>query len=136
MKKCALVVLSSVCVLACSGMVFAQSAAISANVPFSFSAGDVQLPAGQYTVSAVEGSNALALTGEGHKVFVPVAAGQQVSSSAQPQLTFDHYGHHYFLSQIWFTPEGEIATMPKGPLEVKLASRPGSSPTIASVEAQ
>lgn len=136
MKKCVFATLVSIGVFACSGIVVAQSAAITANVPFSFSAGNTQFPAGQYTVSAVEGSNALTLRGEGHKIFVPVAAGQQVNSSEQAQLTFDHYGHHYFLSQIWFTPKGEIVTMPKSPLEIKLASRPGSSPTVASVEAQ
>ena len=136
MKKCLFAVLVCFGVFACSGIVLAQSAAITAKVPFAFSAGSSQFPAGQYTVSPVEGSNALALVGEGHKVFVPVAAGQQVDGAEQPQLTFDHYGHHYFLSQIFFTPSGEVATMPKSQLEIKLASRPGSSPTVASVEAQ
>ena len=135
MKKCVFAVVF-LGVLACSGMVFGQTAAITANVPFSFSAGSAQFPAGHYTVSAVEGSTALALVGEGHKIFVPVPAGQQMDDSQAPQLTFNHYGHHYFLSQIFFTPSGEVATMPKSQLEIKLASRPGSSPTFASVEAQ
>ena len=78
---------------------YAQKAAATANVPFTFTVDDVRMPAGEYLISSpservitiqrIGGSEAKAtLTNEG----------SAVGSSSQPELVFHKYGNAYFLA--------------------------------------
>lgn len=77
-----------------------------ANVPFGFTAGKVDLPAGTYRVTKVaEHSPAVLIqrTDGSSAVFLISTAALPKSQTEQSQskLVFHRYGNRYFLSQVW-----------------------------------
>jgi hypothetical protein len=78
---------------------YAQSYA-KAKVPFAFSVGSKQLPAGTYEVK-VEGTTSIMIrnieTGESALSL----ARYEAPRSKEAKLVFNHVGDEYFLSQIW-----------------------------------
>lgn len=83
----------------------AQTTHMKVTVPFQFTAGNVQLPAGEYEVSALGpwGGSALSV----HNVHSNIAS-VVVSNSCRSQkaatdskLIFYRYGQQYFLAQVW-----------------------------------
>jgi hypothetical protein len=78
---------------------YAQSYA-KAMVPFAFSVGSKQLPAGTYEVK-VEGTTSIMIrnieTGESALSL----ARYEAPRSKEAKLVFNHVGDEYFLSQIW-----------------------------------
>jgi hypothetical protein len=73
-------------------------------VPFDFAAGSVNLPAGEYTVKASQGSSVILLMNRDNaNVSAIISAHAAVANDIQTQskLVFNCYGDRYFLSQIW-----------------------------------
>lgn len=80
------------------------------NVPFAFIVGDRQLPAGKYIVKDVsEGPDVLAIQStDGRKVVCAMTIPASVKDSAtQPELIFEKFSSHYFLSRILPEDGGE-----------------------------
>lgn len=80
---------------------YAQSYA-KANVPFAFSVGQKQLPAGTYEVKA-EGtaSNAIMIRNTATGESALSVSRYEAPRSTEGKLVFNHVGDEYFLSQIW-----------------------------------
>ena len=79
---------------------------LRANIPFAFSVGNTQLPAGKYSVSRAlpnSGDGLIAINSLGGKASalrttIPVTTGQPRDKAT---LVFHRYGDQYFLYQIW-----------------------------------
>ncbi len=83
----------------------AQTTHLKVTVPFEFTAGNVQLPAGEYEVSALGtwGGPALSIhnvhSNAGSVVVSNSCRSQKPAADAK--LVFYRYGHQYFLAQVW-----------------------------------
>jgi hypothetical protein len=100
--------------------VYAQSFA-KANVPFAFSVGPKQLPAGTYEVK-VEGAASDTImirnieTGES----ALSVAGYEAPQSTEGKLVFNHVGNEYFLSQVWRESGSQGESIPTSKREREL----------------
>jgi hypothetical protein len=108
MKKAYLTaVLTLTCMLGLGISARAQDTeGVRVNVPFEFVAGGATLPAGTYTLGrlSLEAFSGIAISGYGHGAFVlPIAVGG--TGAGQPELSFEHVGGKYFLSEVE-TPGG------------------------------
>jgi hypothetical protein len=83
----------------------AQTTHMKVTVPFEFTAGNVQLPAGDYQVEAMGPWGGLTLSVHN----VNSKAGSLVLSNScrsekpttKDKLVFYRYGHEYFLAEVW-----------------------------------
>ncbi|MFZ0806643.1 MAG: hypothetical protein WAN03_10695 [Candidatus Sulfotelmatobacter sp.] len=95
-----------------AALVNAQTA--KANVPFAFSIGATQLPAGTYTIVSDGGdSNAIIVrnlaTGES---AMSLAASQESAEPTTSKLVFHHVGAEYFLAEVWRVSGTDGKTLP------------------------
>jgi ATP/maltotriose-dependent transcriptional regulator MalT len=79
---------------------------ITANIPFEFSIGDKQLPAGKYSFGrARQASDDTVLSvndSDGRWKAVRASSPvQTLRTTKRPKLVFHRYGSEYFLSQVW-----------------------------------
>jgi len=97
--------------LLAAGSLYAQisspvSSPEKANIPFDFTAGSMDLPAGEYTVMTTDALGNLLIRGEGKQgMFLGSDAAQANRAAASTVLVFHRYGDRYFLSQIWVQGE-------------------------------
>jgi hypothetical protein len=82
-----------------------QTTHIKVTVPFEFTAGNVQLPAGEYEVEAMGawGGSALSVHNVNSNAGSVVLSGSCRSQkpTADGKLVFYRYGHEYFLAEVW-----------------------------------
>ena len=101
------VLLTLTCLLGLGVSARAQDAeGVRVTVPFEFVAGGATLPAGTYTVGRVslDAASSIVIRSDGHGAFaLPVAV--DGTAVKQPQLSFEHVGGVYFLSEA-DTPAG------------------------------
>lgn len=100
-------VLGLLLVAACAN---AQTLKVTANVPFDFVVDKATLPAGNYSIDAIDtagNSKALAIRGENAKKNMLVLSNSAISRepSENSKLVFHRYGDKYFLAQIWVAGE-------------------------------
>jgi hypothetical protein len=87
------------CITLPTAALMAQSSAAAYDIPFSFDAAGLQMPAGHYLVTP-EGTNVGLLFGERHSMLFQ----RTPQLNAKPRaahLTFHKYGDTYFLSEVW-----------------------------------
>ncbi|HYL36037.1 MAG TPA: hypothetical protein VEV17_09010 [Bryobacteraceae bacterium] len=106
-----------------AGVSQAQSAQLTADVPFPFVLGNKMLPAGTYQVDESAGSPA---------VILHAADGQNASVIANPttsardqkisKLVFQRYGDRYFLAEIWTRGTSSGRQIPRTSLERELSA--------------
>jgi hypothetical protein len=83
----------------------AQTTHIKVTVPFEFTAGNIQLPAGEYEVKALGpwGGSALSvhnLNSNAGSVVLSAPCRSQ-KPTADGKLVFYRYGYEYFLAEVW-----------------------------------
>jgi hypothetical protein len=106
----AITTLSLFVLIAISAQAQAVSNQMKANIPFKFTVGQTQMPAGDYTISFVNSASdtmtILIKSADGRAArmvhMLPVEA-REIQESGK--LVFNHYGQQYFLSQIWSPAE-------------------------------
>ena len=77
---------------------------MTANVPFAFELGSKHLAPGTYTISTpVDGVVEVKSTSD--VAMIIAIHGQSNNATKTAKLVFDRYGDHYFLRQLWFSPE-------------------------------
>lgn len=114
---------------------------VIANIPFEFSVGNKQLPAGDYIVQRVttstnEGLLIRSRDGSVNEIVMtrPV---QSNKTQEQAKLVFHKYGSQYFLSQIWKPGEATGRELPRSKSErnagSELAKTETKSETIVLV---
>lgn len=83
----------------------AQSTHLKITVPFEFSAGNVQLPAGEYEVKTVgpPGGPLLSIRSlnSDKGLYIGSNSCQSLNPVADAKLVFHRYGHQYFLAEVW-----------------------------------
>ena len=101
-------------------VVHAQTQTImTANVPFAFSVGQQQLPAGAYAVREMDRATLIqSKDGKDHVLGIYAYAGP--SKVGETKLVFDKVGDHYFLAQIWTSARGQGLELPQSKLEKEL----------------
>jgi hypothetical protein len=82
---------------------------ITANIPFEFTVGGKQLPAGTYTVRQLSPGTPYLFSLRGRDTQA-IASGftnaiQANTTAAQTKLVFHKYGEQYFLSEVWIDGE-------------------------------
>jgi hypothetical protein len=108
-------------------MVHAQTI-MTANVPFAFSVGQQQLPAGAYEVRELNERATLIANRDGHFESLGIYAYAGPSKAGDNKLVFHKVGDHYFLSQIWTSARDEGLQVPESKLEKEmLATNSGTS---------
>jgi len=123
MKKQLLVVLSLGLLLA-TASAYAQTAKISAKVPFDFTVNGKTLPAGEYVISRVDTNDkVLAITcRDEHVTMLAIPYEKEtLNPAANTELVFNHRGSRYFLSQIWVSGSAAGREFAQGQLESELA---------------
>lgn len=83
----------------------AQTTHLKITVPFEFTAGSVQLPAGEYEVTAVGpwGGPTLSVHNVNSNAGTLILSTSCLSQkpAADAKLVFHRYGQHYFLVEVW-----------------------------------
>jgi hypothetical protein len=87
------------CCLVSTTALLAQSTVSVYDVPFSFNASGVQMPAGTYKVSENSISSGIIRGDNGAISFLRKSGSNGASTVAH--LTFHRYGNQYFLRQVW-----------------------------------
>lgn len=81
-----------------------ESQTVSVNVPFGFELGSRHLAPGRYIVSRPLADIIVFRSGSDVAMIV-THGGQSIKATKSSKIVFDRYGDHYFLRQIWFTPQ-------------------------------
>jgi hypothetical protein len=111
----------------------AQAFRVRADIPFDFVVGNTVYAAGTYTIGpATYNSEALLLDGDTRGFIIPnECSSNQPSKSTK--LVFDRMGDTYFLHQIWMQGNVTGREIPKGKAELRMASNPTESVTVAAI---
>jgi hypothetical protein len=108
-------------------MVNAQTI-MTANVPFAFSVGQQQFPAGTYAIREVSSAATLIQSKDGKEKSLALYQSAGPSKTDETKLVFHKIGDHYFLSQIWSSVAGQGQALPESKLEKEMeASNFGTS---------
>jgi len=106
---------------------------VKANVPFSFSAGQGLLPAGEYTIGKASIGQLLLLSaGERRVELMMPKTTESRNDIKTAKLVFHRYGDEYFLAEIWTNGDDSVRTLTVNPRERQLA-KAGASPEVAVV---
>lgn len=108
----------------------AQSARISANIPFDFSLGKSNLTAGTYSIETQGALVAFSMRGGDTKYALLRQPSDAVSHDGQPYLIFIRYGTESFLSKVVFSDD-QAYDLPLSSREKELATHGMSGEQIA-----
>lgn len=101
-----LFVVTSLAFIPASLPVHAQSDghSMTANVPFAFELGSKHLAPGTYTISTPM-DGVVEIRSNTEIAMILANHGQSSKSTKTAKVVFNRYGDHYFLRQLWFSPE-------------------------------
>lgn len=101
MKNCRVAFFAAVLAIAAAALGQATRGDVVVDVPFAFTAGGQQLPAGHYVVAP--GTDVIRIfNAHNTGLYVPTHAAVR-SGADGSKLVFHRYGEKYFLSEIWIT---------------------------------
>ena len=82
---------------------------VRATIPFDFTVGDRILPAGTYTVEAIDAQGVLAIRSEDYtrRMFIFTGARDAKNEPEPAKLVFRKYGDLYFLAEVWTSYAGQ-----------------------------
>ena len=114
---------------------------LRANIPFAFTVGNTQLPAGKYSVSRVlpySGDGVIKINSLGDKASalrttIPVVTGKPKDKAT---LVFHRYGDQYFLFQVWAAGVSTGLTFPLSRTERELQEKQTESMGVAKMQPQ
>jgi hypothetical protein len=108
-------------VLISSTGAFAQSYA-KADVPFAFTVGSAQLPAGTYEVRTVGASNSsIVIQNHDTNAAAMSNAGREQPRNTNAKLVFHRVGNTYFLAEVWRSSSAEGMIVPTSKQERDLS---------------
>jgi hypothetical protein len=92
-----------------------------ADVPFAFSVGSAQLPAGTYEISPVgPGNSSILIQNHENSAAAMSTAGREQPRNASPKLVFHRVGNSYFLAEVWRSSTAEGMIVPTSKQEKEL----------------
>jgi hypothetical protein len=98
----------------------AQTADLTAEVPFNFRVGATSMPAGTYWIHQSGGLITVRQEG-GSKIATLTLPASRPTAPSTGILEFNRYGDTYFLSKVWAPESTEGRALPKGPQEKEIA---------------
>lgn len=113
--------------------VYAQSNAITADVPFNFYMGSTVMPQGAYRVSEMSNGGVIALQTMNASKAIAAFSVSGKSLDEPARLVFRRYGETYFLAQIWTGGKSTGRALPVSTREKELAQN-GPAPTLAVIK--
>ena len=90
---------------------------LTADVPFAFTVGSSQMPAGAMEVQQVGDRATLIENADGSARVLGLYAYAGPSKAGETKLVFDKVGDRYFLRQIWTSARGQGLSVPESKLE-------------------
>jgi hypothetical protein len=104
-------------------------ARLSANVPFAFTVGTAQLPAGCYQIIALQTDSSIMLRNCKTGTAVVSQVRPEYPRDTKSQMVFHRLGNQYFLSEIWGAAGNAEVTLPasKQEQELQTAARQSQS---------
>lgn len=116
---------------------FSQSAGlpvIAVDIPFSFEAAGMSMPAGHYVLRHFPNPNWILIVNRDQRsvATVPVQESQAPTTAENPKLVFHRYGDTYYLSQVWTSQDSQMHLCYKSNSELAMAKR-YESPTVVAV---
>jgi hypothetical protein len=135
MKKQNLIPLLAMVLMLAVGVAYAQlpsPGTVKVSIPFSFTANQVAMPAGDYTVKNSGSAGVLLISSDdaSQHGLISTMSVESNSRSTQTKLIFHRYGDQYFLSQVWVRGEASGRELPKTRAEKELMAR-SSFETVA-----
>jgi hypothetical protein len=109
---------------------------IAVNVPFGFEIGSKHMAPGTYRVSRPMNS-VLEIGNRSDAALLLSHDGQSSKATKNSKLVFDRYGDHYFLRQVWFTPQDNAyveCTESKAEKQAKRAELEAATKHASNVE--
>jgi hypothetical protein len=109
---------------------YGQSDLLRAKIPFAFSAGGKQFPAGQYDISHASGALSFKIASQDGKnsamvLILTRTAGAIHNTPADAHVVFDKVGETYTLSELWFPgADGYMLSTMKGQHEHRVVDIP------------
>jgi hypothetical protein len=101
MNRISTIALLAIASLATCAGAFGQDRTLKANIPFDFTVGNTQMPAGVYKISSPYGGSVIELRSDNKSAFVTVvSAASHEESKSGGKLVFDRYGDYYFLRHV------------------------------------
>lgn len=138
MKRQAFSMISLLSLLLMAGSAIAQTVRVRGDIPFNFTVGNKTFPAGVYDVATLGPSNASMLRLESRDGKSNMIVGSNAASALKcpekSKLIFNHYGSHYFLSEIWVQGDAIGRHLPKSSQEKEMANEVASDLTQRRVE--
>jgi len=116
------------------GMAHAQIGGdvLKVRIPFSFTVGTQQLPAGEYSLKPLL-PHTMQLRNQSGQVLISIAT-NSIESTEVPRsvkLVFNGYGGQYFLAQIWKAGDSTGQELIKSPTEIEMARKHPSGQQVA-----
>ena len=112
----------------------AQSYA-KANVPFAFSVGSAQLPAGTYEVKNMgQGNSSILIQNDETSAAALSTAGREQPRQTNAKLVFHRVGNSYFLAEVWRSSTAEGMIVPTSNQEKELEKELRASNTKGGYE--
>jgi hypothetical protein len=130
----ALMTLIVACTLAIPAVYAGDQTIMAADVPFAFTVGSSQMPAGKYDVKQVERATLIETTDRSsHVLGLYQYAGP--NKAGETKLVFDKIGDRYFLRQVWSSNSGQGLQVPasKQEKEVLSATRSNGGGAVETV---
>ena len=93
---------------------------LTADVPFAFTVGSSQMPAGAMEVQQVGDRATLIENADGSARVLGLYAYAGPSKAGETKLVFDKVGDRYFLRQIWTSARGQGLSVPESNLEKEI----------------
>jgi hypothetical protein len=116
---------------------FTSTKTETANVPFSFNAGDRTFPAGVYTVQLDHEKQILLIRGEDRKSLMLLANNEESKDAPKTsQLVFRRVGDHFFLKEAWVQDSHQGQSLPAGTYEKEVARHQNDLEQKITVQAQ
>jgi len=106
-----------------SSRMTAQSADLTATVPFNFRVGSTTMPAGNYIIHESQGILRVNQVGGNRATVVLTLPASRSSAPSTGVLEFRCYGDTYFLSSVWGAQSKEGAALGKSSQEKEIAKR-------------
>jgi hypothetical protein len=115
----------------------AQNRALfKANIPFAFTAENVELPAGGYTIFSLAPDNLIMLrSADGsHTAIIHMLESTKLQDAKQTVAVFQRVGNEFFLSQVWQQGSAVYHEVRTGKRATQLAKN-SSTPQLVTVVA-
>ena len=93
---------------------------LKATVPFPFTVGKTEVPAGTYTINSISQSVIAIRDHAGRSFFSVVIPERPARKDGTPKLVFNKYGNKYFLSQVSRGLGSNVMQLPTSKLEKEL----------------